>query len=126
MALRTWAASESGSFRACAKANALSGRSFCSAVLIPCAWRDTRLPFAFARCAARAFVRLRRAASFCFAVAIPDLLDVHFPSNTRIAALGCGAAARVAMTASERNGVLMATCEVCGNDYDKSFEVQAA
>jgi hypothetical protein len=25
-----------------------------------------------------------------------------------------------------RNGVSMATCEVCGNDYDKSFEVRAA
>ena len=29
------------------------------------------------------------------------------------------------MSARERSGTL-ATCEVCGNDYDKSFEVVAA
>jgi hypothetical protein len=60
------------------KANSRAARSFCSAVLRPWVRRGTRLPLARALWAARALVRFRRAACFCFSVAMAVLLNDRY------------------------------------------------
>src|SRR5215213_4131575 len=69
MALRTCLASMIGSLRSLGNANFESGRSFFSAVLSAADFFGLDVLGV-----PRAFFRLRRAASFCFVVAITDLL----------------------------------------------------
>src|SRR6202034_2783933 len=89
IALRTCRASVSGSLRSLGNAKSLSASRSSSAVLRPSRWRGIFAPCARALCTSRALAMLRRAASFCRAVAItPPLYARGHSVPVRLPAIG--------------------------------------
>jgi hypothetical protein len=80
IALRTWAASTSGSLRCWGKAKSAVGRRSFSAVLKPSErLRGISSPWARSLWTSRAFSMLRLAASFCFSVDMQETPGSYGP-----------------------------------------------